>query len=217
MISLLWDYFSVHPLASPCCLVSGMQLRFSLSFSRIIHILYSYWQAEITGVLYIYKILLMWWLLVPCTFGLYSSTAVHFYMVPSMKNRINFGIASIRKYQILYAYTFEFSGLKFALRYPVYFLKESQFPKCLYVKITALLHCTYIVEMLGVALELFSIFYVPKFCVFPNLGYTAWKWGWFSDNSEMSNRAWIPSILEGITFIVYLLYHYNFELGFSSA
>jgi len=108
----------------------------------------------------------MWWLLVPHTFSLYSSIAVHFYMVPSLKNRINFGIASIRKYQILSAYTSEFPGLKFALRYPVWFLKESQFLKCLYIKNAVLLHCTYIVELLGIALELFFIFYVPNFVFF---------------------------------------------------
>ena len=103
----------------------------------------------------------MWWLLVPCTFGMYSSTAVHFYMVPSLKNGINFGIASIRKYQILSAYTSEFSGLKFALRYPVWLLKEPQFLICLYIKNAVPLHCTYIVELLGVALELFCIFLCP--------------------------------------------------------
>jgi hypothetical protein len=158
----------------------------------------------------------MWWLLVPCTIGQYNSTAVHFYMVPSLKNRINFWIASIRKYQILSVYTSEFFGLKFAVSYPLWFFKESQFLICLYIKNAVFLHCAYIVELFGVALELFCIFYVPWSCVFPTLGYTASKWDWFTDNSKMSNRAWIPSILEGITFFTCLLYHYHFELGFSS-
>lgn len=34
-------------------------------------------------------------------------------------------------------------------------------------------------------------------------------------NREMSNRACSPSVLEGITFIIYWRYHYYFKLGFS--
>lgn len=103
----------------------------------------------------------MWWVLVPCTSGLFSSTAAYFYMVPSLKNRINFWIASVRIYQILSAYPSEFSDLKFALRYAVHFLKESQFLVCLYIKNTVVLLCTYFVEVFGGALEMYCFFLCP--------------------------------------------------------
>lgn len=153
----------------------------------------------------------MWWVLVPRTSGLFSSTATYFYMVPSLKNRINFRIVTVRIYQILSAYTSEFSDLKFALRYPVQFLKESQFLICLYIKNAVVLHCTYFVELFGGALEMYCFFYVHASKIFPDLCCTASEWGWVTDNNrEMSNWAWIPSKLEGITFIIYLLYHYHF-------